>query len=458
MSSEILSLLSGRKILILGFGREGQSSYELIRGFFPEQEIGIADKDDIKEEYPGLLNDQYIKVFSGGSYLDACKHYDLVLKSPGIPFEMVARKCNQEKITSQTDLFLRAFAPQITGVTGTKGKSTVTTLIYHILRKAGRDTILSGNIGIPSLSISPQVTASSEIVFEMSSHQLEHISIAPQTAVILNLFPEHLDHYRDFTAYKMAKFNISTKQPSGGQLIYNADDPFICELIRGIAREKELLSFSMHPGSGASAFFDGTDIILSAKNGERLQFPISEAYDMPGEHNIRNMMAAILVCHHKALTRQEIMEGISSYKRLAHRMEFVGEFGGIKFYNDSIATIPESCIEALRTIGKVDLLILGGYDRGLNYSSLMNHLVRLPVKNLVFMGDAGKRMLEEWKESLQGLSACYFVENMEGVFEIVRHQLKPGDVCLLSPAAASYGMFKNFEDRGDTYKKMAAGI
>ena len=191
MSSEVKKILEGKRILVLGYGKEGRSTASLLRNWFPQMEFAVADQkaDAVKD-----ITDTGITIIHGEDYMTACKDYDLVIKSPGIPFEVLSVHCDAAKITSQTDLFLRAYGKRVIGVTGTKGKSTVTSLIHHILVTAGRKALLAGNIGVPSLDLADEIEPGTLVVFEMSSHQLEHISIAPHIAVILNVFPEHLDH------------------------------------------------------------------------------------------------------------------------------------------------------------------------------------------------------------------------------------------------------------------------
>jgi UDP-N-acetylmuramoylalanine--D-glutamate ligase len=459
MAEAIRSILAGKKIMILGLGQEGMSTYKMIRSWFPDMFLTISDQDEaIFTKYPETHRDRNLGMVGGENYLDFFEHFDLVIKSPGIPYDLIAERCDPHKITSQTDLFLRAFASRVTGITGTKGKSTTATLIYHMMRAAGRKAILAGNIGIPPLNLADAIDDDTDVIFEMSSHQLEHISLSPQTAVLLNVFPEHLDHYKDFTAYKMAKFNISSKQGSGGKLIYNADDPIISELINTMPVNKSLQAFSLNDREAVSACYNGHEITCKDEKGLNHGFHAGIAHDLPGRHNVNNMMAAILVCLNKGLTDEEIIDGLKTYRRLPHRLEFVGEYKGVKFYDDSIATIPEACIEALKTLDRVDLLILGGHDRGLDYRLLFEKLKESPVPHLLFMGEAGKRMYSEWQHELSGNSALIHTKDFNDAFNYIRDVLKEGDVCLLSPAAASYGMFKNFEDRGEQFKKKAAAL
>ncbi|MDT8392322.1 MAG: UDP-N-acetylmuramoyl-L-alanine--D-glutamate ligase [Bacteroidales bacterium] len=457
MISVIKHLLEGKNILILGYGREGQSSFRFLNRLFPELSPGIADSDEkLLEKHPELSGRQAIHI--GTDYLSYCKNYDMVIKTPGIPYERVLEHCTADRITSQTDLFLRAFSEKVIGVTGTKGKSTTATLIYHILKTSGRKVLLSGNIGVPPLDTAEMLEEDSLVVFEMSSHQLEHIRIAPHIAVILNIFPEHLDHYRDFTAYKMAKFNIHHMQREGNLLVYNADDSFIAGLIAESEKAITLRSFSNDELKNADAFIRDGEIIVGTAMGEGFKVLPGNAADLPGNHNRMNLMAALLACLGAGADAEDIKQGLASYRRPEHRLEYAGTYRGIRFYDDSIATIPEACISALHTLDRVDLLILGGYDRKLDYHILYRKLLSDIIPVIVFMGDAGKRMYSELQGSLSGKSKCFLAEGMEDTFRIIRKELKDGDVCLLSPAAASYGMFKNFEERGAIFKKMAAAL
>ena len=459
MADKIKALLDGKRIMILGFGREGQSTYRLLRSFFPNLMISIADRDTgLADRHPWLAGDPYVQLFTGDDYLDGCAETDMLIKSPGIPLGLLAGRCGTAIITSQTDLFLQACSERVTGVTGTKGKSTTTTLIHHILLCAGRKALLSGNIGIPPFDLAGGIGEDTEVVFEMSSHQLEHISLAPRTAILLNIFPEHLDHYSDFTAYKMAKFNIRLMQEKGGRLIYNADDPIIGDLLAMENQGGELLSFTLGNDREAMAYLEGEQICCRDMNGRLHRFSISLAGDLPGRHNIRNVMAAVLACLAKGVKPVDIEKGLATYKRLPHRLEFAGSFRGVSFYNDSIATIPEATLEALRTLNGADLLILGGFDRGLDYTVLLDGLKAVTVPHIVFMGPAGQRMHRLFAGPLEGTSHCVYAMDMEEVFAYARKVLKAGDTCLLSPAAASYGMFANFEERGEVFKNMAAGF
>ena len=203
MKDQILDYLRGKSILILGFGREGRSSFDFIRKNLPEAQLAIADQSEI--------NDDVVKnttVISGNKYLEACKNYDVILKAPGVIIKDSLDDATKTKITSQSDLFMRVFHNQVIGVTGTKGKSTTSSLIYHVLKNAGYDTQLVGNIGKPCFDIIDEITPNTVVVFELSAHQLEFIQARPHIAVLLNIYDEHFDHYSSPDAYYQAKKNI----------------------------------------------------------------------------------------------------------------------------------------------------------------------------------------------------------------------------------------------------------
>lgn len=457
MISNIRQLLDGKRILLLGYGREGRSSLRMIKKLLPEADVAVADRDDKLCMHHPQLENMLTGIHTGPDYLKHCEEYDLLIKSPGIPYSKVLEFCPPQKISSQTDLFLKAFWERVIGVTGTKGKSTTVTLIHHLLLSAGHKSVLSGNIGTPPFDMVDEIEDDTTVVFEMSSHQLEHISLAPRVAVLLNIFPEHLDHYEDFTAYRMAKYNIHHMQREGSFLIYNADDPFIAELVD---RKKDGITtypYSAYDAQSVAAFLRDGDIVIRLEGKEQVIRPGGDN-DLPGSHNQMNLMAATLACMNIGLNVEEIVSAVSTYKRLEHRLEFAGTFGGVKFYNDSIATIPEASIAALKTLRHVDLLILGGYDRKLDYQVLYTYLQTAAIPNIVFIGEAGKRMHKEVEPLLPGNTSSFYAIDMRMVFEIIKSKLREGDVCLLSPAAASYGMFTDFEERGRVFKDMAAAL
>jgi UDP-N-acetylmuramoylalanine--D-glutamate ligase len=436
MDRVIRETMEGRNVLLLGFGREGQSTYRLIRKILPLQQITIADANESVRDHEILKTDGNLSFLLGKDYLQSLDRFDVVVKSPGITLKDISYPLAMTIITSQTDLFLRRYSGQVIGVTGTKGKSTAASLVYHILDNAGKETVLLGNIGTPAFHFIERLKPETRIVFELSSHQLEHIICSPHIAILLNLYQEHLDAYRSFGDYQLAKMNIAKYQQKGDSFIYNADDPLILGHIENIRGAQELVP-----------------VRLSGRDG----FHFHNRY-LRGDHNVRNVLAAMSACRLAGLDDTEISEGIDSFKGLAHRMEYVGRFHGIDFYDDSIATIPEACMAAVRAIPAVDTLLLGGFDRGVDYEGFARFLVTSEVQTFIVTGMAGARIAEAMeKAGLQGKRLI----RIHRFDEFLRHAIKyttSGHVCLLSPAAASYDEFRSFEERGMRFAELVRTV
>jgi len=453
MKDFLSKLFWNKKILILGFGREGQSTYKLIREYFPQRNITIADKrSNISEQISP--EDKLLSFNLGEHYMDGMEEYDLIIKTPGISLQEMPDLVLTGKITSQTDLFLQAFASQVIGVTGTKGKSTTTSLIYHILKLAGRKAVLVGNIGLPPFDVVAELDKSTVVVFELSSHQLEFISRAPHISILLNLFQEHLDHYTSLEAYHQAKWNISVAQNKDDYFIYNTENQEIKSWVKRDCPKSHLLPFSLDPHltKGIIVDKDG-EIKISIPDFTSALFNKDISRNIHGDHNLMNAMAAATACRLVGVSEANISEGISSFAGLPHRIEFIGVYGGVKYYDDSIATIPEATIEAIKTLRDVDTLILGGFDRGIDYNPLIEYLSKSSICNVIFIGDAGKRIFKGLSGRKSGIN-MFVATDYQHVIKIARIQTAKGKICLLSPAAASYDMFRDFEERGEVYKKI----
>lgn len=418
----IFKRLRGKSILILGFGREGRSSLAFVRKFLPHAVVGVADGN--ADVLAGLEEKYNVETYSGENYLDAVNDYDLVIKTPGISLK--DRDIDFSKITSQTDLFLEEFHDRIIGVTGTKGKSTTSTLISHLLKESGRDVFLVGNIGVPVFDVIEKLTHNSMIVFELSAHQLQFIHRSPHVGILLNVFEEHLDHFGTLDAYKNAKLNIIRKMGDGDWAV--TTDEFGFEVGDSFGR---IISYP---------YYDfGIDW---------------DSVPLKGAHNVLNVKAALCACGAFGIPADEVIKHLYTFKPLEHRQELVGTFGGVTFYNDSISTIPQAAIVAVETIKNVRFLLLGGFDRGIDYSPLVEYLMKNKVEHLLFTGNAGRRMMSMLENAgYQGDMTTF--ANLPEAFSIIRSKAKIGDVCLLSPAAASYDQYKNFEERGRKFKELA---
>ena len=386
-----LSELKDKKILILGFGREGQDTFKFLRKSFPKKQIGIADQK---------LDKNYLKKLDG---------YDVIIKTPGIPFKKLARNV-LAKITTQTEIFFDNCLGTIIGVTGTKGKSSTASFIYQTLKKAGLKVHLIGNIGQPVLSFLNEAKPQSVFVYELSSHQLYGLKKSPHVAVLLNIYPEHLDYYRSFREYANAKANITKFQTKKDYFIYNSRDREVGKI---------------------------------ARKSKAKKIPIR------GKYYELDMAAA------KAVAKIFKVPELKKFEFLPHRLEYVGKFKGVSFYNDSLSTIPQTTIEALDFLGnKVQTLILGGFDRGLNFKKLAQRIKKSGVKTLILFPTTGQRIWQVVQKELSSFSVRhFFVKDMKTAVKLAYEYTNKGRICLMSPASPSFGIFKDYAERGELFKK-----
>ena len=453
---QLLERIKNQKVIILGFGKEGVSTYRFIRRHFPKMNLVIADgNENLKVDE--FAEDKHVKFIKGKEYDRNLNHYDFIFKSPGISFNRLDYYIENEKITSQTNLFLEYFHQHVVGVTGTKGKSTTSSLIFHILQHARGNVFLAGNIGTPFFDIVEQLDSESIVVAELSAHQLEFVHHSPDNAVLLNIYQEHLDHFNSFNTYQIAKMNIFKFQQKGNFLVYNGDDEHIPGWVKGYKPESDTCIFGtqIHPGLHVRC---KNHLIRFMNDGEIVdEYDLIDYKNLPGTHNYFNIMAAISICRRLGVKHNDIMDALLTFKGLPHRIEYVGEFKGIEFYNDSISTIPESAIAAVKALRGVDTLILGGYDRGIDYQILIDFLKENPIPNIAFTGPAGHRMLEMCREQ-NALPENYIeTDDYQEIVRFAYNKTPQNGVVLLSPAAASYNQFKNFEERGSYFKQLVVG-
>jgi UDP-N-acetylmuramoylalanine--D-glutamate ligase len=311
-----------------------------------------------------------------------------------------------------------------------------------------------GNIGRPAFDFTDEISPATNLIFELSSHQLEYITCSPHLAVLLNIYQEHLDAYASFHDYQLAKMNILKFQRPGDYFFFNDDDENIRNLISTINLPCHLIPFSFGTVSAEGCYIKDEKIVYSSAGLTEVILDLSRKIKLKGNHNLMNIMAAAGVCRRIGTDPEIIAEGITSFRGLEHRIEYVGEYQGIHFYNDSIATIPEACIAAVKALGNVDTLILGGFDRGIDYSGLAKFLSASDVRNLIFTGEAGRRILHEIRDIKKPGQTMFLLSRFDEFSDIVPEVTRKGSVCLLSPAAASYDEFRNFELRGKRFKEL----
>ena len=432
----IYNYTAGKSVCILGFGREGRSTYKILSKFCSPASIAIADLNHISRADNNLPDS--VELLCGESYQDGLDRFDLVFKSPGIVLQRQPDdlKC---KITSETQVFFEVFRDQIIGITGTKGKSTVTSLIYHILKESGKDSRIAGNIGIPVFDIAESINDDTIIVCELSCHQLEYMSVSPKTAVFLNLYEEHLDHYGSMDKYFAAKKNIFLHQLKGDSLFINSDVPI-----------DDTYATIYH----MSADKDNAHVFVKSGNvrfGEEMYSIPADSIKLIGIHNHYNIAAAYAVCSQYGVSSEDFTKALCTFDPLAHRLEYVDTVNGVMFYDDSISTACATAIEAVKSVPRAGSILIGGMDRGIDYSPLVDFLKSTDIITIC-MEASGKRVYD----MLNAVNAenIYYVQHLEDAVELAAKITPENKSCILSPAAASYGIFKNFEVRGDRFKEL----
>lgn len=391
---KIAERLCGKDILIWGYGREGKSTENFIK-----------DHCSVKS----------LTVFEGKREEIDESRYDYIIKSPGIYVENYGAN-----YTSQTELFFEEFASQTIGITGTKGKSTTASLLYHTLRGCiGDNVILCGNIGLPCLDYYDSIDSETVIVFEMSCHQLNNLKYSPHIGVFLNLYEDHLDYYKTREGYFATKINITAHQKSDDYFFYGNDVPDI-----DTAAVKQLVSFDS---------------------------PLRFRLKLMGEHNQFNARFVYLICTQLfGCSDADVRKYMEEFTGLHHRLELVAEVNGVRYYNDSISTIPEATIKAIGSIPDVKTVIIGGMDRHIHYDILTEFIKNHGEYNYILSYASGRRISESLPESAN----IFVTEDLASSVKLAKEITPAGSACLFSPAAASYGYFKNFEERGDAYTRL----
>ena len=406
------------KIVIAGFGVEGQSNLRYFREKFPEADFLVADERGKIDNLPE--NVAYQTGFSG------LENTDLIVRSPSLPPKKIK---TSGQIWSATNEFFANCPATIIGVTGTKGKGTTCSFISSILRAAGKTVHLVGNIGVPALDILPKIEKNDIVVYELSSFQLWDLQKSPHVAVVLMIEPDHLNIHADFNDYLAAKANITKSQTADDYVVYNSQNEFSSSIADASLAQKKEYPFAL------------SDDIISAIR-------------LPGKHNVDNACAAIAAVKSilPNVSDDEIKKGLSEFTGLPHRLKFVAEKYGVKYYDDSISTTPGSAIAALKAFAETKILILGGSDKGADYSELAKEIARQNMRSIIINGANADEIREVLREENVD---CEIVQlnmaEMKEVTKSAKNKAQSGDVVILSPAAASFDMFKGYSDRGEQF-------
>ena len=382
-----------KRVLIWGFGREGKSTKHFLEKFCSPASIDVFEgkREDMDED-----------------------SYDYIVKSPGIVMDD-----DDPKFTSQTQIFLENYRDNTVGITGTKGKSTTSALLSHVLYEAGKKTILVGNIGEPCLDHFDCIDDDTIVVFEMSCHQLAHVTVSPHVAVFLNLFEEHLDYYKTFDRYLAAKAKITKFQTENDYLFVGGNVP-------RLATEAKVcrIDFNEVPNYKMK--------ILGHHNDYNAHF-------------VREIASKIY-----GIDDAVIRNALETFSGLEHRLQHIGCVDGIDCYDDSISTIPSATIEALSSVKNAATVLIGGMDRGINYDMLIGYINAHREYNYIFSYESGRRIYD----SICITDNCHYVSDLSAAVELALSITPKGKAMILSPASASYGHFKNFEERGNVFRSL----
>lgn len=484
----VLRQFKNHSVLVLGLGREGFSSYSWLRAALPDLPILISDESDIETIDPvwkKILADDPATEWIAFSELPqlSAKTELVICKTPGFPLSRVRQELGlAQPVTSNTQLFLELVAnynqetpqpPQTTqwtlhpitiiGVTGTKGKSTTTAVIHHVISASSFPTFLGGNIGVPPLDlvskISPQLGKNTCLVsLELSCHQLSELTLSPHWAVVLAITPEHLDYYPNFESYVAAKSQITRHQKPSDVVLFeptNAATKQIATLSVGnqvayqVTATPELKNESRQP----------LELNITTQNTTTQQKSIIrtllENVALRGQHNWHNMAPAIIIGQAVGLSSDEVSQQLQSFEPLPHRLQVVGTFNGIACINDSLSTTPEATVAALKTLPAANtILIAGGFDRSLEYEPLAEALLQQPPKLVILFSPSGERIQAAIAARSRETSPeipIIFVTTMSEAVAAAKDKAKSGDTILLSPASASFGLFVDYQDRGNQF-------
>ena len=423
--SILSDFFSSKKVLLLGYGREGKSSHALLNTINTHALLGVADSRTEVDLLSGNISKHL-----GNDYLSSIKDYDIVLKSPGIPLQEEIWTQYEDKLTSQVELFLSHYKGTCIGITGTKGKTTSTGILASICRSDRRKTHVVGNIGVPIFEVLDDINTKDTVVLELSSHQLHHCKASPPFALFLNLYQEHLDYYDSFKEYQEAKKNIFRFQDSSNIAVANED---LLPIFESTFQNKNISYFNL---------------------STEVPFLRSDFSHLPGDHLYSNLIGIYKIAKQLGISTDTIIEGINKFTLDTHRLEQVGKKKGITFINDSAATIPEATIAAIDTFPNTKSVIIGGFDRGVNLGILEKSVITLENIQFIFIPETGHQIYNQLHAKGIATDRIHLAKDIAQAITIAETVTPKNSTCLFSPAAASYHKFANYQQRGDMFKEL----
>lgn len=447
---------TNKNIAILGLGVEGLSSAK----FFTQKEAKVTVFDEKEEQ---AISDEVVtEIKNLGCTLVAGHHafekvsgFDLIMRSPGVKKDSrVLKKAEKDGaiITSQTKLFFELCPGMIIGVTGTKGKGTTSTLIYEMLKKAERDVYLGGNIGVPPLSFVDELNEQSQIVLELSSFQLHDLTKSPHIAVMLMIVPEHLDYHADMSEYVDAKRNLLRFQTTSDYAIVNRD--YVPTNESDMYTDGQVFYVTRERTSAEQGAFVKDGAIWMSMQGREWKIIDLAKIALRGKHNVENALASSMAATLAGASKEDIVQVLSSFTGLEHRLELVREVKGVKYYDDSFSTTPETAIAAIESFTEPEILILGGSGKKSDFSELGKVIREAEnIKAILGIGEEWARIKESLTDLPSHILLLEGADSMEKVVKGAAALAQPGDVVLLSPACASFDMFRNYKERGEKFKE-----
>lgn len=446
--------LKNKRVLVVGLGRSGAASAIFLQERGAKVTVSDSKSEaQLQNDIPALL-DRGISIEAGRHGERTFRDQDLIVVSPGVPSDqpqLQQARALGIPVIGEVELAFRHLQGKVLAITGSNGKTTTTTLVGEILSKSGKKTLVGGNIGTPVISLVNKATADTNLVLEVSSFQLETIErFRPWIAAILNVTPDHLDRHHTFQAYVDAKARIFENQQKTDFAVLNADDP-ACTALKNRVKS-ELYWFSRKQQVDRGACLKGDQIIFR-RNGTDQSVLGRSDIQLKGEHNVENVLAAVALSMLAGCAPEQVRRAVMEFHAVEHRLELVTSINGISFYNDSKATNVDATIKALESFPGNIHIILGGKDKGSDYT-VLNSLLRERVKRAYLIGAAAEKIAAQ----IKGAAPLVHSGTLEHAVGQAFDAAKPGDVVVLAPACASFDQFENYEQRGRIFKELVMSL
>ena len=446
--------LSGKRVLVVGLGRSGVASALFLAG--RGARVTVSDtkpETELRSHIPALL-DRGITVETGGHGERTFRDQDLIVVSPGVPVDappLLQARAQGLPVIGEIELAAQFLTGPICAITGSNGKTTTTSLAGQVIARDGRPTLVGGNIGTPAISFLERATPQTWVVLEVSSFQLETIeTFRPRIAVMLNLTPDHLDRHRTFEVYAAAKARVFERQKEDDFAVLNADDEPTKRMAGGIRSQTYWFSRKAHVTAGA--FVEAGQIFWRDHEAQQAILPVSEI-PLKGAHNLENVLAAVAAGVLAGVKAEDIRAAVREFKAVEHRLEYVATVAGVDYYNDSKATNVDATIKALESFPSGIHIILGGKDKGSDYT-VLQPLVRQRAKHVYTIGAAAEKI----ETHLAGASPITRAVTLDRAVQMAAGRAAKGDVVVLAPACASFDQFDNYEHRGRVFKDLVHAL